>query len=150
MRRIGGRAVVAHAFTIAEDAEAPLDRRRLALGVLERAVPRDDAASADRLARDVASLPVPVGGVVPTDLVVYLRRAVQTCYARALKQDPAARGALALTLRFAKDGSTVSVVEGDVSSDLQRCMVTAANRFHPTAGVELPATLRVPFTLVPQ
>jgi hypothetical protein len=153
MSHVKGPAVQAYCFAVAEDESAPRDRRVLALRVLSLVVDEGDPAGNERRTRATAHLPPPPldpRSLGASGVVAYLHRAARACYRRALAEDPTSRGSARLTVRFARDGTVQSSVEGTVSDTFKRCLVYAANRFHVAEGLERETVLTVPFNIDPQ
>jgi hypothetical protein len=146
MADLGGRSVVDLAFAVADDDRAPRARRLQALQVLERTIPADDTAAAERRARIAGSLPSPVR---PASIVGHLRRAARACYQRALARDPAfpAQKAI-LHLRFGEDGSVDVSVGGDLEEDLRRCLQHALGGLQADGEPEGPTDLVVPISFI--
>jgi hypothetical protein len=151
MSHVGGRAVVALGFTLAEDAAAPREHRLLALQLLLRTIPPGDTEQRDRRAWIAARLPPEPRGVRPADLAPILQRAAAACLRKTLAKDPGL-GAfhLRLTVRFASDGAVTSAAEGDAPEDLRRCVVSSADRFRATEGTELAPVFVLPFSFIRQ
>ena len=151
MSHVGGPAVVAFAFIVAEDVAAPRERRLLALRVLSRTIPPGDEAAIDRRAFITAHLPPEPVAVRPVDVALALQRAARACFHRTLSKDPDLGPVQArITLRFARNGTVESAVEGNAPEDLRVCLVRSANGLRATAGVELAPSLVIPFSFVKQ
>ena len=153
MSHVGGPAVIAYCFEVAEDEAAPLDRRRLAVRVLERVLARDDEAERARLLRIVSRLPAPIAsgvGLRTSGVMLYLRQAFRACYVRALEQDPALQVKVRLTLRTGRDGQTESEIEGSpAAGELARCLDSAAKGIRSVDRTEVAPEITIPFMFVP-
>jgi hypothetical protein len=126
MFHVGGRAVVAYCFEVAEDDGVPWERRRLALRVLDRVLDPGDAARIERRALLVARLrppPAPPPLARVSDALVHLRRAFARCYRDAARLDPKLEARVKLKLRVGPRGMARASIEGDpLPPELARCL----------------------------
>ncbi|APR78008.1 Hypothetical protein A7982_03355 [Minicystis rosea] len=131
MSVVGGADVVALGMSMAEDEAAPVERRRMALRMVERALDARDEVGHVRAARIAAKLPASIGpnGASVPAVMAYLQRAAKSCYLRALRDDPALSGQARVTLRVDARGRVVSGVAGDALPDaLRQCLTEAVRR----------------------
>jgi hypothetical protein len=148
MSHVGGPAVIEYCFALAADEAAPMDRRRLALRVLDRVLDPRDAARRVRRAELAARLPSPGPdpGPSPQRIAAYLQRSFRTCYARALRQDPAFSAHIRLTLRVGADGRVSSAIDGKLPADLARCIEDAVRGVRSLEPGQAAAAIVLPFT----
>jgi hypothetical protein len=151
MSHLGGPDVEDYCFTLAEDAAAPWDRRRLALRVLEQVVdPRDDAlvarrARAEHSMPSIAQAHLAEGYVSSaSEAMNRIRAAARACYQRALQQDKSLEAKFTLRLRIATNGAVRTSVVGKAPPSLEGCLIDATRALKADTalgGTEIQAPL---------
>lgn len=146
MSHVGGPDVIAYCFALAEDTAVPLDRRRLAVGVLHLVLPEGEGAARERYGRLAWMLERPAQVIAAPDAYAASYTAsnnlgllVRRCFNRALSRDPNLRGTLRLTLHFSRDGRTTAKAEGTAPSELRDCIENVASGIYapPPNGEKL-------------
>lgn len=151
MSHVGGPAVVAVGFAIAENDAAPVDRRQLALKLLDFTIALEDRAQRHRREAILARLPRPVHVSGPMEVAAFMKHAAKGCFERALAQDPSLVGAqVRLTIAVTEDGTASSTAEGSAPEELRRCLVAVADRFQASGWPDHPNTVTIPFNFIKQ
>ncbi|APR75535.1 Hypothetical protein A7982_00881 [Minicystis rosea] len=163
MHALGGPAVVAHAFSLAENEAVPSNLRRGALSVLLRHVDRRDTGAATRVAALSARLDPQhtiteatpfTGGAIANaaEVVRDMGPGFRRCYNAALQADPKTSGSVRLTGWVGANGEVVGVEPGSVQGlgpELVACAASVLSkaRFSPPEGGH--ATIVIPLKLMP-
>lgn len=151
MSHVGGSAVVAYCFALAEDESVPWERRELALRALHLAIPDEDKAAHERRARLSARLSPSRGAINvagPVEAAAYFRRVARGCVHLAQKDDSKLPVEMRLNVHVARSGRTSSWAEGTAPQALQACLTQAASRLYTTSGADFELTM--PIAIVPQ
>lgn len=151
MSHVGGPAVVAYCFAIAEDEAAPWSRRTLALRVLHLAIPDEDKPAQERRARLSARIPSHRPGVAFFDVnsaLAYIRPAARRCFNLMLKGDPPFHGSVRVTLHVKLNARTSSWAEGTAPPEVRACLTDAASGLVVTPSAQMGTEITIPFTLI--